>query len=317
MNSVSESVEDDVFDGVLDGFCYDKDELKRSYKVEAGEYGGINSMQVSIEERLTRLKNQMEGYYNEKPEKRDSSHERGEGADQILGFQSRYGSERGETLNNQMESVSSRTGSSMNNEDGNHESRSMIHGRGGRSQEEKGILDEEGVHDAGGNHDALGALHELGNHAADERKIKDGNPNTNLGLKRGFLSPNRSSTSIAGNRPAIQPGIGEVIGHQITSNGLGIGARTDGVLEDGMQEGKQLQEHQGFKEHELQPSIHIQGANEGCSTAKKSWGDRVEIEEKEASTMTTEFVLETEKTHVYSEIKSSDMGNMAGDIIVT
>ncbi|KAF5175780.1 hypothetical protein FRX31_034634, partial [Thalictrum thalictroides] len=33
--------------------------------------------------------------------------------------------------------------------------------------------------------------------------------------------------------------------------------------------------------------------------------------------MTTEFVLETGKTRVYSEIKSSDMGNMAGDIIVT
>ncbi|KAF5185446.1 hypothetical protein FRX31_024969 [Thalictrum thalictroides] len=250
MNSVIEYVEDDVFDGVLDGFRYDKDELKRSYKEEAGEYGGINSMQVSIEERLTRLKNQMEGYYNEKPEKRDSSHERGEGADQILGFQSRYGSERGETLNNQMESVSSRTGSSMNNEDGNHESGSMIHGRGGRSQEEKGILYEEGVHDATGNHDVVGALHELGNHAAvrmfelgntdskpnekrsfgltiaesgnpNERKIKDGNPNTNIGLKRGFLSPNRSSTCISGNRPAIQPGLGE-FGHQITSNGLGI-----------------------------------------------------------------------------------------------
>ncbi|KAF5175779.1 hypothetical protein FRX31_034633, partial [Thalictrum thalictroides] len=123
---------DDVFDGVLDGFCYDKDELKRSYKEEAGEYGGINSMQVSIEEHLA----------------------------------SPYGSERGETLNNQMESVSSRTGSSMNNEDGNHESVSTIHGRGGRSQEENGILDKEGVHDAPGNHDVVGALHELGNHAA-------------------------------------------------------------------------------------------------------------------------------------------------------
>ncbi|KAF5185445.1 hypothetical protein FRX31_024968 [Thalictrum thalictroides] len=78
-----------------------------------------------------------------------------------------------------------------------------------------------------------------------------------------------------------------------------------------------MQEHQSFKEHELHPSIHIQGANEGCPTAKKSWGDRVQIEEKEASTMTTEFVLETGKTYVYSEIKSSDMGNMAGDIIVT
>ncbi|KAF5204150.1 hypothetical protein FRX31_006265 [Thalictrum thalictroides] len=38
-----ETDQDDVFDGVLDGFCYDKDELKRSYEEEAVEHGETNT----------------------------------------------------------------------------------------------------------------------------------------------------------------------------------------------------------------------------------------------------------------------------------